>query len=487
MVETFVRAGVRAAAVGRRAPAAPALLERYRLRPDARLEDADGRLSLHVGRWAANVRDLGRSRQEVLRRLDDGWLDDTELAQLAVRFGGEKEIMPCHLLVQALARQGWLTRAIQWGGRDLIEVIPHVIGGRRRPVATLSDPDQRYRLAKHSAIVEINGCFGLRSPDWLHTVVVSDPRLLSAIGQSVSGATAAELGAAAALGGPAAPRTIAGLLEAGILARCGDEEAALRFWDSDELRLHTRSRAGSHTFPIGATYRFREQAPPEPLQKPAPDGEAISLPEFTPPSPSFSAVLDARRSIRDHDDAAPISLAQLSAFLRQTQATAPSGSAGGQEVGSRPYPTAGGICELETYVLVNRCDGLRPGLYWYESTQHALRQIAAQGPMADRMLSYARAASGAARTPQLLLTITSRLYRLAWKYEGLAYSMSLRNSGVLLGQMYMVATALGLAPCALGTSDSAAFAALSGIDALAEPCLADFMLGSKLDTSRETS
>src|SRR5262249_30411121 len=124
--ETLVRAGVHGAAARRAQAAPPLLIERYRLRPDARLEDTDGRLSLRVGRWEANVRDLGRSRQEVLRRLDDGWLDDTELVRLATRFGGEKEIMPCHLLVQSLAKQGWLSRAIQWAGRDLIEVIPHV-------------------------------------------------------------------------------------------------------------------------------------------------------------------------------------------------------------------------------------------------------------------------------------------------------------------------------------------------------------------------
>jgi hypothetical protein len=45
--------------------------------------------------------------------------------------------------------------------------------------------------------------------------------------------------------------------------------------------------------------------------------------------------------------------------------------------------------------------------------------------------------------------------------------------------MYLVATAMGLAPCALGSGDSAAFALLSGIDPLVEPYIADFALGSK--------
>jgi SagB-type dehydrogenase family enzyme len=70
-----------------------------------------------------------------------------------------------------------------------------------------------------------------------------------------------------------------------------------------------------------------------------------------------------------------------------------------------------------------------------------------------------------------------------WKYEGLSYSMVLKNSGLLTGLMYLVATAMGLAPCALGAGDSAGFAALSGLDPLVEPSVADFVLGSRLPST----
>ena len=62
--------------------------------------------------------------------------------------------------------------------------------------------------------------------------------------------------------------------------------------------------------------------------------------------------------------------------------------------------------------------------------------------------------------------------------------MALKNAGVLTGLMYLVAAAMDLAPCALGSGDSAAFALLSGIDPLVEPYIADFALGSK-STSHE--
>jgi SagB-type dehydrogenase family enzyme len=86
--------------------------------------------------------------------------------------------------------------------------------------------------------------------------------------------------------------------------------------------------------------------------------------------------------------------------------------------------------------------------------------------------------------PQIVLVTTARVQRLMWKYEGLGYAMILKNAGVLTGLMYLVATAMGLAPCALGAGDSAAFAAMSGLDPLVEPAVADFLLGSRRPEDR---
>jgi hypothetical protein len=44
--------------------------------------------------------------------------------------------------------------------------------------------------------------------------------------------------------------------------------------------------------------------------------------------------------------------------------------------------------------------------------------------------------------------------------------------------MYLVATAMGLAPCALGGGDSDLFAQASGLDYLAESAVGEFILGS---------
>jgi SagB-type dehydrogenase family enzyme len=61
----------------------------------------------------------------------------------------------------------------------------------------------------------------------------------------------------------------------------------------------------------------------------------------------------------------------------------------------------------------------------------------------------------------------------------MAYAATLKNVGVLYQTMYLVATAMGLAPCALGNGDSMLFAEATGIDPAVESSVGEFMLGSR--------
>ncbi|HEV3050106.1 MAG TPA: nitroreductase family protein, partial [Longimicrobium sp.] len=73
--------------------------------------------------------------------------------------------------------------------------------------------------------------------------------------------------------------------------------------------------------------------------------------------------------------------------------------------------------------------------------------------------------------------IAARFARLAAKYESLAYSLCLKDTGVLMQTMYLVATAMGLAPCALGGGDADLFARASGLSYLVEGSVGEFLLG----------
>ena len=95
------------------------------------------------------------------------------------------------------------------------------------------------------------------------------------------------------------------------------------------------------------------------------------------------------------------------------------------------------------------------------------------------MIDEAGMASGGQGTPQILLAITARFPRVMWTYRSIAYGLILRNTGVLYQTLYLAACEMGLAPCAIGSGDSARFARLTGLDPFAEGMVGEFILGGR--------
>jgi SagB-type dehydrogenase family enzyme len=101
----------------------------------------------------------------------------------------------------------------------------------------------------------------------------------------------------------------------------------------------------------------------------------------------------------------------------------------------------------------------------------------------EELLSAARVAAGTDAPPPVLITMTARFRRLSWRYEGLAYRLVLLNAGTLMQNLYLVSTAMRLAPCAIGTVCIDTAARAFGTDWRVEPCVAQFMVGTRSDTA----
>ena len=80
---------------------------------------------------------------------------------------------------------------------------------------------------------------------------------------------------------------------------------------------------------------------------------------------------------------------------------------------------------------------------------------------------------------QVVVILAARFRRLTWKYSSIAYALILKHVGVVYQTMYLTATAMGLAPCALGGGDSDLFARASGVDYYDESSVGEFLLGSR--------
>lgn len=144
---------------------------------------------------------------------------------------------------------------------------------------------------------------------------------------------------------------------------------------------------------------------------------------------------------------------------------------------ARPYPSAGAAYELELYLAVDKCEGLARGFYHYDAGAHALLAIEVQSTDLEAMLQGAEFAMGASGLPQILITIAARFGRVAWKYSSLAYALILKDVGVLMQTLYLMAGEAGLGGCAIGSADIALFAKMTGMEFHVEGPVGQFALG----------
>jgi SagB-type dehydrogenase family enzyme len=267
----------------------------------------------------------------------------------------------------------------------------------------------------------------------------------------------------------------------------GDDDLVL--WDFHDLLFHTRSTEGRQANVLGGVYPYAGLIPPPPAVRPRWPGKKIDLRKLSAapsePTSPFATILHQRHSTRSFDDQHPITLVELSRFLECTarvrskwKSRADLGD-GGPVVGyaARPYPSGGSAYELELYLAVANCEGLPRGFYHYDADRHALVPISTRAGEFDAQLAGAEYAMGAPAPPQILITIAARFSRVSWKYSSVAYSLILKDAGVLLQTLYLMATDMGLGACAIGTNNIDLFAKMTGIAFHVEGPVGQFALG----------
>lgn len=393
---------------------------------------------------------------------------------------------------------GLLQYAIETGARPLLTVVPMVSGVYFSAVEV--GAATRLRLSRFAYCRRVDDTLVLESP-----LSSSRAILPGAMGGALMAAlatprTSDEVGAVLKTLAPhdaldrVTIRSGLTLLAAAGLLACADaagrlpEEAdpSLVQWEFHDLAFHARSRLGRHDYAFGGTFPFMAQIAPLPAISPARTQDIVEL--YAPDrqglgaqDPPFGVVLERRASVRAHGRD-PITVQQLGEFLFRTarvRSIQPPDAARPYEASSRPFPSGGAAHELELYVTVHKCNGIAAGLYHYNPSGHRLERLAASAERIEQLLGDAQNAAALSAPPQLLITLASRFRRLSWKYRSIAYATTLKNAGVLMQTMYLVATAMDLAPCALGGGNAATFAAATGNGDFDEPSVGDFILGSR--------
>ncbi|WP_086563662.1 SagB/ThcOx family dehydrogenase [Streptomyces africanus] len=463
------------------------------LRTDVRVtfDDSTGTALLRGPVTSLALRPVRGPLRTVLHRLTEGPLPREELYEGLDGAGRERADALLeragHLLAYSV-----LTHDEPPLRRELVRLEPTARDARHRVAGVAAGA--RVRLSRFAFCRSREGVLVLESPLVTFRAVLVDRaarELAAALGQP---GRAGNAGEATGLSEAETLDVLSHLVGLGFAELAGpdgtfasDTEPVLRQWDFHDLLFHSRIRSGRYDEAFGALYPYRGEIDPQPAVKPEPQGPATELyrprrTDIDARDPSLTAAVESRRSHRTFGERA-LTARELGEFLYRVHRirvhrTPGPDAPGEDEVVSRPYPSGGSLYELELYVTVLRCAGLEPGVYHYDSYAHGLVLVSAAEADRRALLGVASRSVGFEVRPDVLFTVTSRFQRMAWKYRAMAYATTLRHTGVLYQTMYLVATAMGLAPCGLGNGDADLSARVLGLDYLRESSVGDFLLGT---------
>jgi SagB-type dehydrogenase family enzyme len=155
------------------------------------------------------------------------------------------------------------------------------------------------------------------------------------------------------------------------------------------------------------------------------------------------AVIHERRSIRDFRRD-PITQEQLSQLVWATQ-----GITGGRRGHAfRAAPSAGACYPLDTYLVVNRVEGLEPGLYRYNVEAASLESVS-QGDLSAAIAAACLDQEMAADAAVVFVWVAVPM-RAKRRYRERGYRYIYMDAGHIGQNLHLAAVALGLGCCAIG-------------------------------------
>jgi SagB-type dehydrogenase family enzyme len=198
-------------------------------------------------------------------------------------------------------------------------------------------------------------------------------------------------------------------------------------------------------------------------QKPCPEVAAlVDLVRAEDLSLGSLAVKDAVAGRKSHRKftGGSLSLEEVSFLLWATQGVREVLESG---VVRRTVPSGGNRHPFETYLVVNRVEGLEPGLYRYLPLNHKLCRLGRIDNAAARVGEGCNGQSfvGGGAVVFVWSVIP---YRTEWRYSHLSSRAILMDVGHVCQNLYIACEALGLGTCAIAAFDQGLMDGLIGVD-----------------------
>ena len=223
-------------------------------------------------------------------------------------------------------------------------------------------------------------------------------------------------------------------------------------------------------------------AAPEPEYRRAESTQALAL--CKPEKNEFDALLAKRKTCRNFDSERQISSRDLSTMLHRVWgAIGTLELAPGAVAVKKNSPAGGGLHATEAYVLVQRAEGLEPGIYHYLSMRHALEKMHGFTQEEMRTLMY-RCVAGQDwfQDVPVMVVMTARFDRLFWKYRRhmKAWRVVHLDVGHLSQTMYLSAADLGIGAFVTAAINDHVIEQALGLQTLKEGAIAIVGFGPRL-------
>jgi len=208
--------------------------------------------------------------------------------------------------------------------------------------------------------------------------------------------------------------------------------------------------------------------PAPPPEKPYPkNAELVDLVQpdkITVGATPLIDVIGKRRSRRRFTEA-PLTLEELSFLLWSTQGVQETDPNGVKIL--KTVPSAGARHSFETYLVVNRVNGVKPGLYRYLSLKHKLHFISG-GRGLNENIAVACNNQRFIKDASVIFVWTTIPYRTEWRYHLIAPKLIAIDAGHMCQNLYLAAESIKAGTCAIGAYNQDMVDHLLGVDGVNE-------------------
>jgi len=179
-----------------------------------------------------------------------------------------------------------------------------------------------------------------------------------------------------------------------------------------------------------------------------PDPQSIELGSF-----DLRQAIEERRSLRRYTEA-PLSLEELSYLLWLSQGVKKVDEK--RHVTWRTVPSAGCRHPFETYLSINRVEGLEAGLYRFAALEHKLVALEISKEFNEK-LTEACMGQRQVQTSAVTFIWAAVPYRTVWRYSERSYRYLYLNTKHVCQNLHLAAESINCGICAIGAyNDDAA-------------------------------